>query len=147
MTSGEKKSVWIKQRIEAPPKNVAAFVADFRHAKDWMVGVESVEKTGEDAYRLRLVTPAGRLEPEVLVLERGPERIRWKYTSAINGGGSVKVTPEENGNCVVSYTGEFALKQRLLGRVAKAVGMERFARMNGERSLQRLKHLMEARRY
>ena len=56
------------------------------------------------------------------------------------------VAPDAGG-CVVTYTGEFALKRKLLNRAARFVGVERFARKNGERSLLRLKHLMEARRY
>jgi hypothetical protein len=63
----------------------------------------------------------------------------------IEGGGLVTVSPEADG-CVVSYTGEFWLKRKLLDRAARLVGVERFARKNGERSLSRLKHLMEARR-
>ena len=47
---------------------------------------------------------------------------------------------------MVTYTGEFSLKRRLLDRAARLAGIERFARKNGERSLLRLKHLMEARR-
>ena len=39
------------------------------------------------------------------------------------------------------------MKRRLLDRAARLAGVERFARKNGERSLARLKHLMEARRY
>jgi hypothetical protein len=48
---------------------------------------------------------------------------------------------------VVTYAGEFRLKRKLLDRAARLVGVEHFARKNGERSLSRLKHLMEARRY
>jgi hypothetical protein len=58
----------------------------------------------------------------------------------------VAVSPESD-DCVVTYTGEFSLKRKFLNRAARFVGVERFARKNGERSLLRLKHLMEARRY
>jgi carbon monoxide dehydrogenase subunit G len=142
----EKGSVEIKERIEAPAESVAAYIGDFRHAKDWMVGVESVERLGADEYRLEIETPIGRVKPEVRMLEHDSERIRWIYTSSIEGGGLVEVSPEGNGSCIVSYSGDFELKRRLLGRVAKAVGSG-FARRNGERSLARLKYLMEAHRY
>ena len=137
----------IEQRIDAPPEKVAGYVSDFRNAKEWMVGIESVEPLGEDSYRLTLESPIGRIEPEVRVVENGPKSISWVYTSAIEGGGRVEVTPGADGGCLVSYTGEFHLKRRLLDRAARFVGAERFARTNGERSLTRLKHLMEARRY
>lgn len=142
----EKGSVEIRERIEAPAESVAAYIGDFRHAKDWMVGVESVEQLGEDFYRLEIETPIGRVKPEVRMLEHNSERIRWIYDSAIDGGGLVEVSPNGNGTCVVSYAGDFQLKQRLLGRMAKALGSG-FARRNGERSLERLKYLMEAHRY
>ncbi|MGB3632870.1 MAG: SRPBCC family protein [Rubrobacteraceae bacterium] len=142
----EKGSVEIKEQIEAPATSVAAYIGDFRHAKDWMVGVESVEQLGEDFYRLEIETPIGHVKPEVRMLEHNSERIRWIYTSTIEGGGLVEVSPNGNGSCVVSYAGDFKLKQRLLGRVAKALGSG-FARRNGERSLERLKYLMEAHRY
>ncbi|MBA3426737.1 MAG: SRPBCC family protein [Rubrobacter sp.] len=140
-------SVNIEQRIEAPADRVALYVGNFRNAKEWMVGVESAEKTGEDAYRLALESPVGKLRPDVLVLEHGSERVRWTYTSTVEGGGEVVVSPDTNGGCIVSYTGDFHLKGRFLDRAARAVGAEHFARRNGERSLLRLKHLMEARRY
>jgi carbon monoxide dehydrogenase subunit G len=139
-------SVNIKQRVEAPAEKVADYVGDFRNAKEWMVGVESIEKLGEREYRLTLESPIGRIEPEAEVVEHGPHSIRWVYTSMIEGGGRVDVSPEADG-CVVSYNGEFRLRRRLLDRAARFVGVERFARKNGERSLSRLKHLMEARRY
>ena len=139
-------SVSIEQRLDAPVENVAAYIGDFRNAKEWMVGVESVEKLGEDAYRLTLESPIGRIEPEARIVEHGPRSISWVYTSVIDGGGRVAVSPD-TGGCLVTYTGEFALKRKLLNRAARFVGVERFARKNGERSLLRLKHLMEARRY
>jgi uncharacterized protein len=139
-------SVNIEQRIEAPAENVATYVGDFRNAKEWMVGVESIEQLGEREYRLTLESPIGRIEPEAEIVEHGPHSIRWVYTSMIEGGGRVNVSPEADG-CVVSYNGEFRLRRRLLDRAARFVGVERFARKNGERSLSRLKHLMEARRY
>ncbi|MGF1473419.1 MAG: SRPBCC family protein [Rubrobacteraceae bacterium] len=142
----ERGSVRIKERIEAPAPSVAAYIGDFRHAKEWMVGVESVEQLGEDRYRLEIETPVGRIKPEVEMQEHNSERISWIYTSAVEGGGLVEVVPAGNGSCVVSYSGDFQLKQRLLGRLAKAVGAG-FARRNGERSLERLKYLMEAHRY
>jgi carbon monoxide dehydrogenase subunit G len=143
----EKGSVRIEQRMAAPAEKVALYVGDFRNAKEWMVGVESVEKTGEDDYRLTIESPVGKLHPDVRVLEHGRERVRWTYTSTVEGGGEVVVSPGANGDCVVSYVGDFHLKRRFLDRAARAVGAERFARRNGERSLLRLKSLMEARRY
>ncbi len=141
-------SVAIEQRVEAPASDVADYIGDFRNAKEWMVGVEGVERLAEDSYRLLLESPAGKLEPEVTILEHGEGLIRWIYTSAIEGGGEVKVAPARNdSSCIVSYAGDFRLKGRILNRAARFVGMERFARRNGERSLLRLKHLMEARRY
>ncbi len=140
-------SVTLEQHIDAPPETVAAFIGDFRNAKEWMVGVEDVEQLGENSYRLTLDSPIGKLEPEAEVIEHGPHSIRWTYTSTIEGGGRVDVSPGGNGGCVVSYTGEFRLKRKLLDRASRMVGAERFARKNGERSLSRLKHLMEARRY
>ena len=139
-------SLSIEQRIYAPFDEVAAFIGDFRNAKAWMVGVEGVESLGEDSYRLMLDSPIGKLEPMARVVERSPRTIRWVYDSAIEGGGRVDVSPEADG-CVVTYTGEFRLRRRLLDRAARLVGVEHFARKNGERSLSRLKHLMEARRY
>jgi carbon monoxide dehydrogenase subunit G len=148
MKPTEEGSVAIEQRIEAPASSVASYVGDFRNAKEWMVGVEGVERLGEDSYRLILESPVGKLEPEVRLLEHGEGLIRWTYVSTIEGGGEVTVASVGNGSsCVVSYTGDFRLKGKVLGRAARFVGMERFARRNGERSLLRLKHLMEARRY
>jgi carbon monoxide dehydrogenase subunit G len=139
-------SLNIEQRIYAPAEQVAAFIGDFRNAKEWMVGVEAVERLGEDRYRLTLDSPIGKLEPEARVVEHGPQSIHWVYDTTIEGGGRVDVSPDADG-CVVTYTGEFHLKRRLLDRAARLAGVERFARNNGERSLARLKHLMEARRY
>ena len=147
MSSHHGGTVNIEQRIEAPPERVAAFISDFRNAKEWMVGVEGVVPLGDDCYRLALDSPIGRIEPEVKIVERGPESISWVYTSAVDGGGRVDVSPGTNGGCVVFYAGEFHLKRRFLDRAARFVGAERFARKNGERSLSRLKSLMEARRY
>jgi carbon monoxide dehydrogenase subunit G len=138
-------SVSIEQRIDAPAEKVAAFVGDFHNAKEWMVGIEGIEQLGERDYRLTLESPIGRIEPEAQIVEHGPRSIRWVYTSTIEGGGRVDVSPEADG-CVVFYSGEFRLKRRLLDRAARFAGVERFARKNGERSLSRLKHLMEARR-
>ena len=144
----EEGSVAIEQRIEAPASSVSDYVGDFRNAKEWMVGVEGVERLGEDSYRLLLESPVGRLEPEVRILEHREGTIRWAYASIIEGGGEVTVVPTGNdSSCVVYYAGDFKLKGKILNRAARFVGMERFARRNGERSLLRLKHLMEARRY
>jgi carbon monoxide dehydrogenase subunit G len=140
-------SVSIEQHIDAPPETVASYVGDFRNAKDWMVGVEGVEQLGENSYRLTLDSPIGKLEPEAKMVEHGPHSIRWIYTSTIEGGGRVDVSPSGGAGCVVSYTGEFHLKRKLLDRAARMIGVERFAHRNGERSLARLKHLMEARRH
>src|SRR3712207_3485742 len=139
-------SVRAEQSMDASAEEVAAYIGDFRNAKEWMVGVESVKKLGEDSYRLALESPIGRIEPEARIVEHAPRSISWVYTSIIDGGGKVDVAPDADG-CVVTYTGEFALKRKLLNRAARFVGVERFARKNGERSLLRLKHLMEARRY
>lgn len=139
-------SVRLEQHIDAPADRVAAFVADFRNSERWMVGVESVEPLGEDAYRLRLDTPVGRLEPAVQVTARDDHSIAWVYTSTVEGGGEVEVKPAREG-CEILYAGDFRLKRKLLGRAARLAGMERFARRNGERSLLRLKSLMEAGRY
>ncbi len=147
MKSGHGGSVSIEQRVAAPAEKVSAYVSDFRNAGEWMVGVESVERLGEDAYRLALDSPIGRIEPEVRVVGRTPGSIRWVYTSTVEGGGRVEVSPDADGGCLVSYRGEFRLKRKFLDRAARFVGAERFARTNGERSLTRLKYLMEARRY
>jgi carbon monoxide dehydrogenase subunit G len=147
LKSGRRGSVSIEQRMAAPAEKVSGYISDFRNAREWMVGVESVERLGEDSYRLVLESPIGKLEPEVRIIERGPESIRWVYTTSIEGGGRMEVSPDDGGGCVVSYTGEFHLKRKLFDRAARLVGAEKFARANGERSLSRLKYLMEARRY
>jgi carbon monoxide dehydrogenase subunit G len=139
-------SVSIEQRVAAPPEEVSAYVSDFRNAREWMVGVENVKRLGEDEYSLTLDSPIGKIEPGVRIVEQSPKCISWIYTSTIEGGGRVDVAPDAGG-CLVSYTGEFHLKRRLLDRAARFVGAERFARTNGERSLARLKYLMEAGRY
>jgi carbon monoxide dehydrogenase subunit G len=141
-----KDSVAIEQRLAAPPEMVAAFVGDFRNAEQWMVGVKGIEPLGNDAYKLEIESPIGRIHPEVRVLEHSPTTVRWIYASAVEGGGRVDIVPDANGGCRVSYEGEFHLKSGLLDRAARLVGAERFARNNGERSLARLKHLMEAHR-
>ena len=141
-----KDSVAIEQHMAAPPEMVAAFVGDFRNAEQWMVGVEGIEPLGNDAYKLEIESPIGRIHPEVRVLEHSPTTVRWIYASAVEGGGRVDIVPDANGGCRVSYEGEFHLKSGLLDRAARLVGAERFARNNGERSLARLKHLMEAHR-
>jgi carbon monoxide dehydrogenase subunit G len=145
--SGHGGSVSIEQRVAAPAERVSAYVSDFRNAREWMVGVENVERLGEDDYRLALDSPIGRIEPGVRIVEQAPESISWVYTSTVEGGGRVDVSPDAGGGCLVTYTGEFHLKRRLLDRAARFVGAERFARTNGERSLARLKYLMEAGRY
>ena len=141
-----KGNVAIEQRIAAPPDAVARFVGDFRNAKQWMVGVESIEPLGTDLYRLEIESPIGKVHPEVRVLEHSPTTVRWVYESAVEGGGRVDINPDTNGGSRVTYEGEFHLKSGLLDRAARLVGAEKFARKNGERSLFRLKHLMEARR-
>jgi carbon monoxide dehydrogenase subunit G len=138
-------SVTLQQHIDAPPTNVAAFISDFRNAQQWMVGVEGIEELGDDTFRLTLESPVGKLEPSARVVEQGNGRVRWVYTSTLDGGGSVEVHPSGSGS-VVQYTGEFRLKSGLVDRLARAVGLERFAHRNGERSLQRLKYLLEAHR-
>jgi carbon monoxide dehydrogenase subunit G len=144
--SGHGGSVRIQQRVAAPPEKVSAFVSDFRNAREWMVGVEKVERLGEDEYSLTIDSPIGKISPGVRIVEQSPESIGWVYTSTIDGGGQVDVSPDAGG-CLVSYTGEFHLKRRFLDHAARFVGAERFARTNGERSLTRLKYLMEAGRY
>lgn len=145
--NGVEGSVSIEQHIAAPAHKVGPYIGDFRNAGNWMVGIESVERIAENTYRLKLDTPVGKIEPGVSVTEHGDHSVRWIYTSTVEGGGRVEVSPNSTGGCVVSYTGEFKLKRKLLDRAARAVGMERFSRRNGERSLLRLKQLMEARRY
>ena len=146
-------SVSIQQRVHAPAEEVASYIGDFRNAKEWMVGVEGVERLGEDSYRLMLESPVGKLEPEAKILEHGDDSIRWIYTSVIEGSGVVTVAPDsgaggaDGSSCIVSYTSDFRLRSKMLNRAARFVGLEHFARRNGERSLLRLKHLMEARRY
>ena len=148
MKSPNEGSLTIEQQIDAPAESVAAYIGDFTNAKEWMVGVEGVERLSENSYRMRLESPVGRLEPEARILEHGNSRIRWTYISALEGGGEVTVVPEANGSsCVVYYIGNFTLKSKFLTRAARFAGMERFAKRNGERSLLRLKQLMEARRY
>ncbi len=138
----------IEQRVDAPAESVSSYINDFRNAKEWMVGVEGIEKVSEDSYRLMLESPVGRLEPEAQVLEHGNGLIRWSYLTTIEGGGEVTVHPKDGGtSCVVSYTGDFRLKNKALMRAARFVGIERFARKNAERSLVRLKQLMEARHF
>ena len=68
-------SVEIEQRMDAPAEKVAAFIGDFRNAKEWMVGVGSIEQLGERDYRLTLESPIGRIEPEAEVVEHGPHTI------------------------------------------------------------------------
>ncbi|MCA1848923.1 MAG: hypothetical protein LC704_08060, partial [Actinobacteria bacterium] len=82
-------SVRVEQRMHAPAEEVAAYIGDFRNAKEWMVSVESVKKLGEDSYRLVLESPIGRIEPEARIVEHGPRSISWIYTSVIDGGGRV----------------------------------------------------------
>lgn len=137
----------IERGISAPAKRVAAFVSDFRNSREWMVGIEKIEQTSEDGYRLTLDTPIGNLRPEARVVEHRPDFVRWVYTSTVEGEGQVNVEDSPDGDarsCVVRYRGNFRVKGRILGRAAKAMGMEGFARRQGERSLQRLKNLMEA---
>ena len=139
----------IEERIDAPARLVAAYIGDFRNAKEWMVGVEEVRHLREDTYKLRLESPVGVLEPEVHVTRRADTEIHWSYASAIEGGGRVSILPDRASGvgCLVSYEGRFQLRGRFAERMARLVGMQRFARKNGERSLSRLKALMEARRY
>jgi carbon monoxide dehydrogenase subunit G len=147
MKSGHGGSVNIEQRMAAPAEKVSGYISDFRNAREWMVGVESVERLGEDSYSLALESPIGKIRPALRIIEQGPESISWVYTSSIQGGGRMEVSPDAGGGCIVSYTGEFHLKRKLFDRAARLVGAERFARTNGERSLSRLKYLMEAGRY
>lgn len=142
----QRGKVSVEKRIAAPADRVASYITDFRNAKEWMAGVESVEHLGGESYRLNLDTPVARLYPEAEITGRGELGLRWVYTSVIEGEGSIEVLPEEEG-CVVHYRGEFAPRSKLATRVAKLLGMERFAHRNGERSLTRLRALMEARRY
>lgn len=136
----------VERNVAAPAAFVAEYVSDFENAREWMVGVEEISRTSENGYRLVVETPIGRLEPEADVIEARPDHIRWVYTSAVDGEGQVDVT-ESGANCTVRYRGGFTVRGRILGRAAKVVGMEDFARRQGERSLERLKSLMEAGRY
>lgn len=145
-SSAQSGSVRLEQRIQAPADKVTRYISDFRNAKEWMVGVETVEALGGEEYRIRLDTPVGKLEPGVRITHRGESTFGWVYTSTVDGGGAVEIIPTEDG-CDIVYTGDFQLKRKLLGRAARLAGMEKFARRNGERSLVRLKSLMEARRY
>jgi carbon monoxide dehydrogenase subunit G len=147
LKSGPGGRVSIEQRMAAPAEKVSDYISDFRNAREWMVGVESVERLGEDTYRLVLESPIGKIRPEVRIIEQGPDSISWVYTSTIDGGGRMEVSPDNGGGCLVSYTGEFHLKRKLFDRAARLIGAEKFARTNGERSLSRLKYLMEAGRY
>jgi carbon monoxide dehydrogenase subunit G len=147
LKSGPGGRVSIEQRMAAPAEKVSDYISDFRNAREWMVGVESVERLGEDTYRLVLESPIGKIRPEVSIIEQGPESISWVYTSTIDGGGRMEVSPDNGGGCLVSYTGEFHLKRKLFDRAARLIGAEKFARTNGERSISRLKYLMEASRY
>jgi carbon monoxide dehydrogenase subunit G len=144
--SGPGGSIRLEQRIQAPAEKVTGYISDFRNAKEWMAGVETVESLGGEDYRIKLDTPVGKLEPGVRITHRNESTVGWVYTSTVDGGGTVEVRPTDNG-CDIVYTGDFQLKRKLLGRVARLAGMERFARRNGERSLVRLKALMEAGRY
>ena len=85
-------SVSIEQRVAAPPEKVSAYVSDFRNAVEWMVGVEEVERLGEETYRLAIDSPIGKIKPEVRLVEKTPESISWVYTSTIEGGGRVDVS-------------------------------------------------------
>jgi carbon monoxide dehydrogenase subunit G len=147
LKSGPGGRVTIEQRMAAPAEKVSDYISDFSNAREWMVGVESVERLGEDTYRLVLESPIGRIRPEVRIIEQGPDSISWVYTSTIDGGGRMEVSSDNGGGCLVSYTGEFHLKRKLFDRAARLIGAEKFARTNGERSLSRLKYLMEAGRY
>jgi carbon monoxide dehydrogenase subunit G len=147
LKSGPGGRVSIEQRMAAPAEKVSDYISDFRNAREWMVSVESVERLGEDTYRLVLESPIGKIRPEVRIIEQGPDSISWVYTSTIDGGGRMEVSPDNGGGCLVSYTGEFHLKRKLFDRAARLIGAEKFARTNGERSLSRLKYLMEAGRY
>lgn len=140
-------AVEIFKKVAAPRARVAEYIEDFRNAREWMVGVEGIERIGDDEYKLTIESPVGKLEPEARIAEHRPGFISWEYTSTVEGGGKVEVVEDKGGESVVRYTGKFRLKGAILSRAAKAVGMEGFARRQGERSLDRLKHLMEARRY
>jgi uncharacterized membrane protein len=140
------ETVTITQRIDAPAGEVVAYVDDFRNAEGWMVGVSGVEQLSEDLFKVTLDGPVGKLRPEVRVLERSDERFRWEYASGIEGGGEVTVAPAEDApdsSCNVVYTGEFRLGGALASRAARFVGVDRFAKRMGERSLDRLKEIME----
>jgi len=139
------EAVTVAQRVEAPASEVVAYVEDFGNAPEWMVGVSGVERLSEDRYRFALDGPAGRMQPEVRVLEHTEERFRWEYVSGVEGGGEVTVAPTEDApdsSCIVVYAGEFRLGGRLSG-AARFMGLDKFARKMGERSLDQLKEIME----
>lgn len=139
-------SVRVERHVLVPAARVSSYVLDFENAREWMVGVENIRRTAEDAYRLAIETPIGRLEPAATIVEARPELIRWVYTETVDGDGQVEVLDHDSG-CLVRYRGDFRVRGRLLGRAARLAGMEGFVRRQGERSLERLKHLMEAGRY
>ena len=137
-------SLDIDQRIYAPAEEVAAFIGDFRNAK-----VDGRRRGRREARRGPLPPhardPIGRLDTEANVVEHGPHTIRWVYDTTMVAG---QVDVRRRLTAASSPTeGEFHMKRELLDRAARLAGVERFARKNGERSLARLKHLMEARRY
>src|SRR5215212_1821038 len=103
---GGSGSVALEQHVDAPAGDVAAYIVDFRNAKEWMVGVEGVERLDKDSYRLMLESPVGKLEPEVKILEPDASVVRWVYTSVIEGSGEVTVnhSAPDGSSCVVSYT-------------------------------------------
>src|SRR5215210_2156327 len=104
---GAAGAVALEQRIWAPAPAVARYIGDFRNAKEWMVGVEGVERLSEDFYRLLVESPVGKLEPEAKVLEHGGDRVRWEYTAASEGGGGVTVAAADGCSCVGTCKGEF----------------------------------------
>ena len=66
-------SVRVERHVLVPAARVSGYVLDFENAREWMVGVENVRRTAEDAYRLAIDTPIGLLEPAATVVEARPE--------------------------------------------------------------------------
>ena len=122
---GHGGSVSIEQRVAAPAEKVSAYISDFRNAREWMVGVENVERLGEDDL------PPGPRQPHRQDRARGADNgaeprehklgLHLHHRRRGPGGRLAR----RRGGCLVSYTGEFHLKRRLLDRAARFVGAEK----------------------
>ena len=146
MSSGHSGAVKIEQRIEAPADMVAGYISDFRNAKEWMVGVESVVPLGDDSYRLALDSPIGRIETRGKDRRARPGEHHLGLHLDHRGRRSGRRRARRKRGLRRLLHRRVPPQAQLLDKAARFVGAERFARSNGERSLSRLKHLMEARR-